>query len=269
VDDTSYSPTSFLVVDLETGDVLRSLDAGVSTTGYGVPASAWGDVLLTIHEVDAGTMSSLQAMDIPEVATLCQTDLNVDVQMALGMDPPLAADGRFVMVNRFGSVDVFDAETGGLLATVEAQTRQFRLDRGRLYVSQGGGGSLTAMDLTDGRVLWTSTSGSGDVELIGPQASAERVIALVVSGARYAEAVVTGLDAATGEALWEVPIEDRLGGDLFLSWSSGLPVTEENAYTVAAGEEGYTLLAPVERDRNGTMAVCDERSCEPHRARGG
>jgi outer membrane protein assembly factor BamB len=240
-DDSSLKASPVVVLDLETGKVVMSTDGSwVSRFGYRPAAAMSGDALVTIRQSELESVQIIEAQRIPDATSLWRAELDMSGEMLLGEDPAVASDGQVTVVNRAGSIEVFDAKGGGLRYSVEAHTSQFRLEEGRLYFIRDGN-LLTAVNPPDGRVLWTYPAGPDEPNLIGPEVNRGRVFVSATDGP-FKEAVLAALDDANGKVLWQKRLVDR-GSGLFRSWLLGPVLVDDNAYVPSSDDEGYMILA--------------------------
>ena len=187
----------------------RSLgaDHGTFTNMYGVAASP----LLTADRVfldvaDAGG-SYLIALAAADGRTLWRTPrpAAADNWSSPILVPAAGADGELLLSTGTGTLTATDPTTGKAAWTVQGLSRLccptplYRADRpGRVIVTSDPGGGAMSVSLApeaDGRVQWRTAKGAGFV----PSG--------IVVGERYLyaddRAVLTCLDAATGEAQWQ------------------------------------------------------------------
>ncbi|MFD1020908.1 carboxypeptidase regulatory-like domain-containing protein [Thalassobacillus hwangdonensis] len=119
---------------------------------------------------------------------------------------PAANNEQIVAVTEYGWVVSLDTQTGEEMWAVRLGNDNRStptLADGKVFVSGGADGNIHALDATNGRVLWSTDVGSPAIY----EAPVLKDGKLYVSSGLDGNAKLTALDAASGDELWNVPLE--------------------------------------------------------------
>jgi outer membrane protein assembly factor BamB len=189
-----FNPASCLVAPLTLKWSRDFSGTGVTTISY--PLIAQGLVFVTTAAANNGYGNTLMALDEHTGATIWSADIPGTYFFANA-----AYDsGKVFVVNFDGLMKAFDAATGSLLWSVSlpgqyAFTSPPTAVNGVVFTGgAGSGGTVYAVDETNGAVLWTMPVANGDHS--SPTVTLGKVFVSYACPQSYA------FDVATGQQLW-------------------------------------------------------------------
>ena len=198
-----YDPASSLVTPLGLKWSHNFSGGGVTTISY--PLIAQGLVIVTTN-IGSGYGTRLWALDESTGATIW----SVNIPGTYSFSNAAYDSGEVFVVNFDGLLKAFDAATGTLLWSVSlpgqyAFTSPPTAVNGIVFVGgAGSGGTVYAVDETNGQVLWTMPVENGDHS--SPAVVAGSVYVSYACPQSYA------FDAVTGEQLWHYSGQCEGGG---------------------------------------------------------